>query len=402
MPEILIVITSLVALMLGVHKLPLAAETSRKAIHLGMGLICLSFPWFFENAWKVDLLAALAVMTLLVIRWKKPALGEVLHRIERLSVGDILFPIGVAIVFRLSGGELKTYLPAITILTFADTAGAIIGRRFGKTIYHTNAGQKSLEGSLAVFLVSFLIVVFSGISTDPLTNFLISLVVSLVATMAEGILGAGVDNLVLPIAVFALIFLLQDHAWTDLLTRIALLAGLSLFLFGVRKMTSLNGGGLLSATIFAYLCFALGGPSYLIAPCLLFIIHLATTFRFPQLSEMEHSAECISAIAIPGLIWVTLDVTTDIPPDRCYHGFCLTMMAQASLLHSATRSFLKMPPGIIIGAFKIIVITLSCGLWWFSPIAATGLILIIPLSGEFTRPSQAILAFALSLITLTT
>lgn len=387
-------------LMLAVHKLPLTAEVSRKTIHIGMGMICLSFPWLFNEAWRVDLLAVLAVTTLLLIRWQKPTFGNVLHRVERLSFGEILFPVGVAIVFRLSNGDLSTYLPSIGVLTFADTAGAIIGQRFGKNIYRTNAGQKSIEGSLAVFLVSLVIILVSGVSRDPLTATLIAVVVALVATMAEGVLAAGTDNLVLPIAVFALIFLLRDLAWPDLLSRIALIAGVGLFLFTVRKLTSLNGGGLLSAAIFAYLCFALGGPRYLIAPTLLFLIHLVTTRCYSELSKMEHSADRISAIALPGLVWVTLGATTKIPADQCYHGFCLTMMAQAAFLHSVTCAHLKIPSGKLFGALKILVIASACGLWWLAPIASLGLILLIPLFRNLSRPDQAFLAFLFSLLAL--
>lgn len=395
--NILLVISLLVILMVAVHKLPLTAEASRKTIHVGMGMICLSFPWLFTETWRVDLLAILAVSTLLFIRWRKLAFGKVLHRIERLSFGELLFPVGVAIVFRLSKGDLTTYLPSIAVLTFADTAGAIIGQRFGKNPYRTNAGQKSVEGSLAVFVVSFVIVLVSGISRDPLTATLIAVVVSLVATMAEGVLAAGTDNLVLPIAVFALIFLLRDIAWPDLLSRIALIAGVGLFLFAVRKFTSLNGGGLLSAAIFAYLCFALGGAQYLIAPTLLFLIHLITTRRYTELSTMEHSADRISAIALPGLVWVTLGATTNIPKDQCYHGFCLTMMAQAAFLHSVTCAYLKIPSEKLVGALKIIAIASACGLWWFAPIASLALILLIPHFRNLTRPDQAFLAFIFSL-----
>jgi|TARA_B110000914_G_scaffold209715_1_gene208282 phytol kinase len=400
--NILIVIALLVALMLVVHNLPLCAEASRKSIHLGMGMICLGFPWLFSTPLQVDLLAALAVSTLLIIRWKKTAVGKVLHGIKRLSFGELLFPVGVAIVFRLSSGDLSTYLPAIGVLTFADTAGALVGERFGKHLYRTNAGQKSLEGSLAVFIVSFLIVWLAGISSDPLTAFMIAIVVALVATMAEGVLGAGIDNLVLPISVFALIFLLRDLTWSELLSRITLISAVGLFLFTVRRITSLNGGGLLSATIFAYLSFALGGPKYLLAPTLLFLIHLITTWRHPKLAAMEHSANSISAIALPGLIWVTLKSTTDLSPDLCYHGFCLTLMAHTAFLHSVTRAHLQLPSSLTVGAAKVIAVTVASGLWWFAPLAALFLILSIPHTRSLNRLDQAILAFLFSLLTFMT
>ncbi|MFT6864374.1 MAG: phytol kinase [Akkermansiaceae bacterium] len=400
MLNILLVILALALLLVLIDKLSLSPEVSRKAVHLGMGLICLTFPWLFSTNWHVDLLAALAVATLLFIRCAKPPLGKVLHEIERLSCGELLFPIGVAIVFRLANGDLDLYFPAIGVLTFADTAGALIGKRFGKHPYRTNAGQKSLEGSLAVFVVSFIIVSIAGLSSDPLTAFLIAIVVALVATMAEGILGAGADNLVLPIAVAGLIFFLRDLTWSDLVLHIALLAALSLILFSVRRITSLNGGGLLSATIFVYLSFALGGSSYLIAPTLLFLIHLATTWRYSELATMEHSADSIAAIALPGLVWVTLKASSDLPPETCLHGFNLTLMAQAALLHSVTRAHLQLPAGLLIGALKIIIIATVSFQWWFTPIAAISVILTIPLTSSLKRPEQGILAFLFSLLAL--
>ncbi len=398
--NLFLVIALLGSLLAIVHHLPLGAEASRKTVHVGMGMICLGFPWFFSEKWQVDLLAVLAVTTFLLIRWQKPCLGKVLHGIERLSFGELLFPVGVAIVFRLSHGDLSMYLPAIGVLTFSDTAGALIGKRFGKHPYRTNAGQKSLEGSLAVFLVSFLIVWISSVSSADPNALLIAVVVALVATMAEGILGAGADNLVLPIAVAALIFFLRDLTWNDLLLRIALFAGLGLFLFGVRRITSLNGGGLLSVTTFAYLSFALGGPLYLLPPTLLFLIHLVTTWRYSELGTMEHSADSISAVALPGLVWITFKASAELPPEVCFHGFTLTIMAQAAFLHSVTRAHLQLPSGLLIGSTKIVSVALSCFRWWFTPIAVAILIISIPFTRKLRRPEQAILAFLFSLLAL--
>lgn len=400
MINILLVLTILTLLLWGIHKLPLSPEASRKSVHLGMGTLCLSFPVLFSNPRHVDLLAALAVTTLLALRWLKPPMGKVLHRIERLSFGELLFPIGVAIVFRLSSGDFSIYFPAIGILTFADTAGALVGKRYGRHPYRTNAGQKSLEGSLAVFVVSFLIVWLAGISNDPLTAFLIAIMTALVATMAEGVLGAGIDNLVLPIAVFALIFLLRDLTWIELLSRITLIGLVALFLYFVRNLTSLNGGGLLSITVFGYLSFALGGLHYLLAPALLFLIHLVTNYRYPTLGVMEHSADSIAAVAIPGLVWVTLKASSDISADVCLHGFTLTILAQAAFLHTVTRAYLQLPPGFLIGITQVIIIALTCLQWWFTPIAAALICATLPFTRALNRPEQALFAFLFSLLAL--
>lgn len=400
--NLLLVIAMLGLLLVTLHRLLLSPEASRKGLHLGMGSLCLTFPWLFDSPGEVDLLAALAVGSLLLLRWFKPPLGEVLHRITRLSFGELLFPVGVALVFRLSDGQAALFLPPVAILTYADTAGALVGKRFGRHPYRTKAGQKSVEGSVAVFIVSFLIVAFSGLSDDLLTALLIATLTALVAAMAEGILAAGIDNLVLPIAIFVLLSLLQDLTWPELLSRIALISACGLFLFTVRHLTSLDGGGLLSAAVFGYLCFALGGNRYLFAPLILFVIHLAVTFCHRDLIKMEHSADTISAVALPALIWVVLQATSALPPETAFHAFNLTLMAQVAFLHSATCAHLQRPSCLLLGALKIILVALPLISWW--PVIPAALILIAttPLTRSLKRPEQALLAFLFSFLAFLT
>jgi len=271
---ILLVLAILGGLFAFVHKLTLSCEGSRKLIHLGMGTVCLSFPWLFHETWPVDLLAALALAALLILRYLKCGLGDVLYRVKRLSFGELLFPVGVALVFRFTLHDLPSYLASVGILTFADTAGALVGRRFGKHPYHTAAGRKSVEGTLAVFIVSFLITFSLQLHPDLTTAFLIAIVISLVVAMAEGILGAGLDNLILPLVVFGLLLFLRDLTWSQLLARITVILALATALYFLRRTTRFSGGGLLSITTLGYLCFALGGPLSLISLLIIVSIHL--------------------------------------------------------------------------------------------------------------------------------
>jgi len=395
--SILLVLASLGGLIVAVHISPLRSEAARKAIHIGMGCICLSFPWVFQAAWPVDLLAVLATLALLALRYLKPAVGQVLHDIARRSIGELLFPIGVALVFRLSEGVNSLYLPAIAILTFGDSAGALIGRRFGGHQYRTNAGTKSIEGSAAVFLVSALIVFTLGEHRDLPSAILTALVAGLFIAMAEGILAAGVDNLILPITTYALIYFLRDLSLPELLSRIGIIAGLACILFFARKITSLNGGGLLSVMIFGYLCLALGGTAFLIPPTILFAIHLLTSWRAPELRRMEHSADAVAAIVIPGLIWITLKTSNQCAEETCYTGFTLTLMTQVALLHAATGSFLEKPASRVMGFFKTSATGIALSPLWLAPILA------IPISqgairlGELNRIEQSVLSFLVSL-----
>jgi phytol kinase len=47
-------------------------EIVRKLLHVPMGLITLSFPWLFDRPLPVVLLAAIAILTLLALRFYPP------------------------------------------------------------------------------------------------------------------------------------------------------------------------------------------------------------------------------------------------------------------------------------------------------------------------------------------
>lgn len=333
------------------------AEGRRKLVHVGSGLFCTSLPWLFSEAWQVDLLAVIAVAVLLLLR--RLSLGP-LYGVQRLSFGEILFPVGVAILFRLSADQLGVYLAALGTLTFADTAGALVGQRYGRHRYRTTAGRKSVEGSLAVFGVSFLITLICFREGDWMKTFLIAGMVGVVAAMVEGILGAGMDNLILPLSVFGLFHFLADLNRVELLMRVGVIGGLIVLLILVRRLTSLNGGGMLSAVVFGYLCFGLGGGGYLIGPILLFAVHLFTVWRKPELRRFDHSASFVASIALPGLVWVSLGYGGTFDGGVCELGFSLVMAAQVALLHAASQSFLKEGPRSLVCLGKVGLVGLAC------------------------------------------
>lgn len=130
----------------------LSAELARKLVHIGMGVLTLSFPWLFRESWPVIALAALAVATLLVVRllpsWRQ-RVGGALHDVARQSLGEIYFPLSVAIVFVFARGEPMLFVVPILILTFADAVAALVGVRYGAAHYTTLEGRKSTEGSVA-------------------------------------------------------------------------------------------------------------------------------------------------------------------------------------------------------------------------------------------------------------
>jgi len=108
----------------------------------------------------------------------------------------------------------KPYIIAAGILPMAygDAAASLVGEKFGKRHFSILA-KKSLEGSVAMFAVSFVglevgLLFFSAFYPLSLFSLVITaLAVAAVATVAEALTPRGFDNITVPVF-SALLFLL--------------------------------------------------------------------------------------------------------------------------------------------------------------------------------------------------
>ncbi|PMB74477.1 hypothetical protein C0195_02530 [Candidatus Bathyarchaeota archaeon] len=97
-------------------------------------------------------------------------------------------------------------------MAYGDAFASLIGEKYGKRKYKLLT-NKSLEGSVAMFVFSFLSLAVSLIFFSMLYPFslldkiLVAAMVALVATVVEGISPMGFDNLTVP-AVSVLTFVL--------------------------------------------------------------------------------------------------------------------------------------------------------------------------------------------------
>ena len=81
-------------------------EVGRKLVHISLGLYCLTFPWVFTHAWEVTATCALAIGVFFLARGAmRQQLGEGLHAVKRISYGEILFAVSVALLFWLKDGH---------------------------------------------------------------------------------------------------------------------------------------------------------------------------------------------------------------------------------------------------------------------------------------------------------
>ena len=282
-------------------------ETSRKLVHLGMGIVCLTLPWIFNELWPVWVLAGLAVLILSSLRCVpllRRQIGGVLHDVNRASLGEIYFPLGVAVVFTLSGGDRLTFVIPVALLTFADAAGALVGKRWGRHRFTTLEGQKSVEGSLAVGAMGFVC------SAGPLllahhdwrASLLIGAAIGLFSLMLEAISWHGLDNIFLPLAAYAQITVYLETPLESLALKLVVLIGLTVVALGWRRGQIVDDTARLGAALALYFFWAVGGWTWLVAPLVLLFSYVRLMPKIPG-GVPQHNLIAIICVSSAGLVW---------------------------------------------------------------------------------------------------
>ncbi len=326
------------------------AELTRKTIHIGMGLVCLSFPWLFQETWPVLLLAGFAALALAAVRYLpllQNSVGPVLGAVGRTSWGEIYFPIAVAAVFALRGGDNLLYLIPVLQLTVSDSLGALVGIRYGAHRFQTDDGHKSVEGSLAVFIAAFLATfVPLQYSTFNLQDSLpISLLLALVLTLMEAISWRGLDNVFLPLTCQAILAkaltLPAVGLWRSVFALLLVVAGIALW----RQRTHLSRTASLGVGLVLYASWFLGGWRWLLGPTATLIGYTWLCLRTQGTQSRHHLIPAIFAIATPGLFWLYLANTLHQPAFIYPYGLAYAanfgIIAAAFFLRETTRSLLR-------------------------------------------------------------
>lgn len=185
----------------------LNVEVSRKIVHMGTGVMIAFWPFFLS--WTMIQLLALALLIVVLVSYKLHFFKSI-HSIERITIGEILYPIGIGLSALLEPSPW-VFTAAILHLALADGLAAVIGVHYGKrTKYHLMSHGKSLVGSLTFFVVSFCIFVsasfFIAENTVPLYGWFVWS--ALAVTFVENISWYGLDDITVPISVIVILTLL--------------------------------------------------------------------------------------------------------------------------------------------------------------------------------------------------
>jgi phytol kinase len=302
-------------------------ELVRKLLHMGMGLVTLAFPWMFDEAWPVLVMAALSILGLVSLRLVQSlrvGLGDVVGAVKRTSLGEIYFPVAVTALFLLyldedpqpANRRVVLYCVPVLLLALADAAAALVGIGYGRWRYATADGEKSVEGSIAFFTLAFFCVhvpVLLFTSTDKAETLLIALLLAWLAMMFEAIAWRGLDNLVLPLVSFLLLKIYLDADVEDLRQRLGITAILTVFLVCFQHRSTLVGSAVLGAFLVGYISWALGGWQWLLAPLVLFVTYTLLSPRTEENSRRIHNIHAVVCVASAGMIWLFLAVIMERP-----------------------------------------------------------------------------------------
>ncbi len=211
---------------LGYRVFNIQAEYTRKFIHAGTGVLTLLFPLMLTSHWSVLMICS-SFLLILLASWKWNILPSI-NAIDRFSLGSLLYPVTVYVLFYLYSNRFTGstppivcfvfernviwfYLP-ILILAFADPAAALIGRRFPLGKYKVRGSNKTLMGSAAFAITAFLLSFFliQNYMAQPEVNLMLaSIAIAISCSIVEAMSSDGVDNLTIPVTAYIVMDLLM-------------------------------------------------------------------------------------------------------------------------------------------------------------------------------------------------
>ena len=174
------------------------SELSRKFIHITVGSFVAFWP-FFLSWGEIQFLSAAFFVVVSLSKYLH--IFRAIHSVQRPTWGELFFAVAVGGVTLVTHNKY-IYMTALLQMSLADGLAAVVGVRYGlghayKVFRHT----KTFIGSLTFFVVALLLLVIyqhtGNASLAPLS--LVGLAV--IATLIENCGVAGLDNLLVPVAV---------------------------------------------------------------------------------------------------------------------------------------------------------------------------------------------------------
>jgi phytol kinase len=182
-------------------------EFTRKFIHIAVGMWAFGTVSLFEDrAFAIIPPITFTLINAISYRYET---FKAMETGEKNQLGTVYFPIAFAVAVWTLWGEPAILVAALMPLTWGDALAAVIGTRYGRRRYTVAGSMRSMEGSAAMFLASWLsaaaalILLATPQMAVPAAVGAAALAAA-GATVVEAISPYGIDNLTVP-AVSALL-----------------------------------------------------------------------------------------------------------------------------------------------------------------------------------------------------
>ncbi len=183
-------------------------EVARKFVHISVGSFVATWPFFLT--WNEIRLMCVAFIVVVLLD-RRVKIFKSVHSVRRRTVGDILFPVGIAIATFVSSSPW-IFTVAVLHLSLGDGMAAVIGNKYGNLSYSILRQRKSGAGSLAFWLVSLCItsalLLFMPVQLDHVA-FAVLFLLPVASAFLESISIFGIDNVTVPVFVAVALSVLQ-------------------------------------------------------------------------------------------------------------------------------------------------------------------------------------------------
>ena len=278
----------------------LSSEQTRQFVHIGVGLFVIFSPLFFRSAIQPAVLAGVFII-LNAVALKAGQLKG-MHATERRSYGTVFFPLTFLILIAVYWySDPVILMLGMMIMTLADPFACMAGAAAEKPRkFAFWKDSKSIQGSIAVFLTTFVIVLaflplFRWLDGTPIPR-LISLImmavtVGIIATLGEAISHAGSDNLSLPLSAALMIDVMQSLTFNGQVAVMGWVLFSFLLAYAAYRLKALTPGGAAGAMFLGSIVFSIGGLYWVIPMATFFVLSSILSkvgkIRKSQLTTMQ-------------------------------------------------------------------------------------------------------------------
>ncbi|WP_412063002.1 DUF92 domain-containing protein [Rubrivirga sp. IMCC45206] len=254
----------------GLRKVGWRPESTRRLVHVLVGLTTAASPLWFDVPDGIYILAGLFCLgnAVALARGWIPSM----HAVERRSWGTVLFPLALVAALVLTwsplGDRVWALQAAFTVLALADPAASLAGGHWGQS----SGEGKTPAGSLTFAVIAMIVggIVLAAVGPDRGAGWVIAASVSAaaLATVAEALGRHGWDNLWIVLAVVVGLTVAGGASPGALALAVGLAA---LFGWGAWRVGALSASGALAGTLLAWGLVAIGGWAWAV-PALAFFV----------------------------------------------------------------------------------------------------------------------------------